>query len=263
MFDRLHQFADLTRRLGPTHAVRRKLQDAWHHVAVPHAPYTLTTKAAQFPLWCRPGTTDALVFWQVFIDQQYAAFAPAAPPRLILDCGANVGYTAAYFLTRFPGARVIAVEPDPGNAALLRRNVAPYGARATVYETAIWSWPVGLVFETTPFRSGGEWARQMREARAGETPALRAIDIPTLIAEAGDGRVSLLKMDIEGAETVVFSAPCAWLARVDALMVEVHDDTAERTFARAAGSRFAIHRHGELAVAVPTPAPGASSRASG
>src|SRR5262245_452689 len=110
-------FAQLSRSVGPAHAARHKLRHAWHHVVTTRAPYRLTTKTAAFPLWCRPGTSDETVFWQVFVDLQYAALVPRAAPRLILDCGANVGYTASYFLTRFPSARVFAVEPDPGNAA--------------------------------------------------------------------------------------------------------------------------------------------------
>lgn len=245
-------FAHQARSIGPAHAVRRKMQQAWHRVAAPRQPFTLTTKAAAFPLWCRPGTSDEMVFWQVFIDLQYAPHAPIEAPRFILDCGANVGYTASYFLTRFPAARVFAVEPDPGNAAMLRRNLTPYGGRAAVFETAVWSRPVGLVLSTTPFRDGREWARQVREARPDETPAMLATDIPKLIAESREDRVGILKMDIEGAETEVFSADCSsWLPRVDAMMVELHDDAGAGAFERAVRRHgFDISRHGELAIAV-------------
>ena len=132
--NQLRTFSELVRSIGPAHAVRQKLQSAWHRVASPTAPYALTTKDAAFPLLCRPDTSDRTVFWQVFIDRQYAAVVPRIPPRFVLDCGANVGYTTAYFLNRFPSARVVAVEPDPGNAALLRRNVAPYLTTRSRYE---------------------------------------------------------------------------------------------------------------------------------
>ena len=49
------------------------------------------------------------------------------PPRVrsanILDLGANVGQASLFFRTRFPGARILAVEPDPATFELLRRNV--------------------------------------------------------------------------------------------------------------------------------------------
>jgi len=249
----LRMLSDLAFSLGPAHAARHKLQHAWHRVvAAPQEPYKLTTKEAAFPLWCRPGTSDETVFWQVFVDLQYAPLIPRRTPHFILDCGANVGYTSSYFLTRFPTARVFAVEPDPGNAALLRRNLAPYGRRSAVFETGVWSRPVGLVMSSTPFRDGGEWARQVREARADETPQMLATDIPSLIEASGEPRVGILKMDIEGAETEVFSADCSgWIPRVDAFVVEVHDDTAARTFEAALGpSDFDISHHGEVTVAI-------------
>jgi FkbM family methyltransferase len=250
--DRLRQLSDLAHSLGPAHAARHKLQHAWHRVQAPQEPYTLTTREAAFPLWCRPDTSDETVFWQVFVDLQYAPLIPRKEPRFILDCGANVGYTSAYFLTRFPTARVFAVEPDPGNAELLRHNLAPYGRRYTIFQTGVWSRPVGLVMSTTPFRDGREWARQVREAQPDETPEMFAADIPSLIEESGEERVGILKMDIEGAETEVFSADCSsWISRVDAFVVEVHGEIAARTFAKALGpSDFDISRHGEVTVAL-------------
>src|SRR5262245_53396868 len=160
---RLRLLANLARSIGPLHAARHKIRHVWHHLTPPVAPYQLTTRASEFPLWCRPDTSDETVFGQVFVDLQYAPVVPREPPRLILDCGANVGYTSAYFLTRFPTAHVVAVEPDSGNAALLRRNLRPYGTRVTILETGVWSSAVGLVMATTPFRDGREWARQVRE----------------------------------------------------------------------------------------------------
>ena len=248
--DRLRMFADLARSIGPAHAARHKLRHAWHQLTPPRTPYRLTTRSAAFPLWCRPDTSDETVFWQVFVDLQYEPVVPREPPRLILDCGANVGYTAAYFLTRFPTAHVVAVEPDPGNAGLLRRNLRPYGARATVVETGVWSRPVGLVMSTTPFRDGREWARQVREALPDETPEMRASDIPALLAGFPDARVGILKMDIEGAELEVFSADCSkWIPRVDTFAVEVHSDVAGRALEEALGPEFAIVHHGELTIA--------------
>ena len=185
-------------------------------------------------------------------DPQDAPLLPQREPRFILDCGENVGYSSCYFLTRFPTARVFAVEPDPGNADLLRRNLAPYGRRCTIFQTAVWSRPVELVMSTTPFRDGREWARQVREAEPDETPEMFATDIPSLIEESGEARVGVLKMDIEGAETEVFSVDCSsWIPRVDVFIVEVHDEIASRTFVKALGvSDFDVSRHGEVTVAI-------------
>lgn len=56
-------------------------------------------------------------------------------------------------------------------------------------------------------------------------------------------RISLLKVDIEGAEAVVFGRDCqSWLGKVDAIAIELHDDSG---FGNASGIFFdAIRGHG-------------------
>ena len=67
---------------------------------------------------------------------------------------------------------------------------------------------------------------QVRECNNKETPAFRAVDIATLINESKRERISILKMDIEGAEAVVFSANIgSWIDHVDTMLIEIHDDT--------------------------------------
>ena len=95
----------------------------------------------------------------------------------------------------------------------------------------------------------------MRECLPGEGSDIRAIDIPSLLAESGKGRISILKIDIEGSESVLLSAPDVhdWLARVDCLAIELHDDThfgaATDVFRRVfADLPFTITRSGELTV---------------
>jgi FkbM family methyltransferase len=201
----------------------------------------------------RRGTTDLAVFEQVFLHESYGVLGDPPGVGLVLDCGANVGYSAAYMLSRWPNARIIAVEPDPDNFALLRRNLAPFGGRVTALQAGIWSHTCGLVMAESAYRGGGAWARQVRDAAPGEVAELRGVDIGSLLATSGYDRVSVLKMDIEGAECVVFSADCAWLDRVDLLAIELHDDTSfgpcSELFQRAMRGRgFAISQSGELTI---------------
>lgn len=213
-------------------------------------PYRLYSPHALHPLWCRPATTDKRVYNHVFLEREYACLDYARDVRLVLDCGANVGYASAYLLTRFPTATVVAVEPDPGNFALLERNLAPFGERARCVRSGLWSRPCGLVMSEAVFRDGGAWARRVREARPGEPAEMTAMDVDSLLRASGFERISILKMDIEGAEAVVFSAPCDdWLSRMDTLAVELHDAEAERLFFRAIQDHsFEVSRYGELTV---------------
>jgi SAM-dependent methyltransferase len=54
------------------------------------------------------------------------ALVPATPPARVLEAGAGTGKATVLLAAR--GAAVIAVEPDPGMAAVARRNCAPWPA---------------------------------------------------------------------------------------------------------------------------------------
>jgi FkbM family methyltransferase len=243
--------------LGPAGALRLAIQERRMRAASDRSLFTLTSKHARHPLLCRANTTDVPVFRQVFVQRDYACLDHLAEARLILDCGANVGYSSAYFLSRFPRAEVIAVEPDPGNFELLERNLAPYGGAARALRSAVWSHPARLTLAASAYRGGGEWARQVRECLPGE-PGFDAVDIGGLLAGSGHDRISLLKIDIEGAEGVVFAADVGpWIERVDHLVIELHDDSSfgdcSGVFHRAiAGRGFAVTRHGELTLCTRT-----------
>ncbi|MGC2830246.1 MAG: hypothetical protein WB994_11450, partial [Candidatus Acidiferrum sp.] len=62
----------------------------------------------------RTHTSDRDVLRQVFIQGEYQA-VELSNPKTIIDLGANVGFASAYFLSKYPTASVLAVEPDPGN----------------------------------------------------------------------------------------------------------------------------------------------------
>ena len=88
--------------------------------------FSLTSPYAMHPVWCRPDTSDITVFYQIFGHREYRCLDHVQDPKLIIDCGANVGYSAAYFLSRFPGVKLIAIEPDRSNFETLRDNLRPY-----------------------------------------------------------------------------------------------------------------------------------------
>jgi FkbM family methyltransferase len=205
------------------------------------------SKYAKHPLWCRHGTSDFDVFGQIFVHREYRCLDEVENADLIIDCGANCGFSSAYFLSRYDNARCISVEPDPENFRALQRNLAPYGSRITAHQAGIWSHRTGLVISSEPFGDGREWAVTVCEPRAGQLPMFEALDIPSLIP-AGQ-RVSILKIDIEGSERQVFSVDSSWLDRVDNLVIELHGRECEEAFMRAiAGRGFELSRCDELTV---------------
>jgi FkbM family methyltransferase len=215
--------------------------------AAPAAAVRLLSKRAAHPVRCRPGTSDVAAFGQIFRDLEYSSLDDANDVSLVLDCGANVGYAAVYFLSRFPRAYVVAIEPDAANVEVLRANVAPYGGRCRVIHGALWSHPAGLVMSEEPWGDGREWARTVRVVRPGETPSIEATDIGTLLRESGFDRISILKVDIEGAEAVVFGSNYeSWMGKVDNIAIELHGAREREIFLAAIkDERFATSTVGE------------------
>jgi len=203
-------------------AVRHILLD---QVIFKKTEYEVSIPEIAHPLIGRYGGSDILVLGQVFIGREYEALSISKDFGLVIDCGANVGYSAAYFLSKFPGSVVIAIEPDPDNFRILKRNLAPYGERARVLQKGIWSRPARLKISESKYRDGRAWSKQVIECEATDPEGLDGIDIGSIIAEFGEGGVSILKIDIEGAEAKVFAEDCSWLENVETLAIELHEDS--------------------------------------
>lgn len=164
-------------------------------------------KNAQYPLLMRIGSSDREVLAQIFIEREYEPIAVESP-RTILDLGANVGYSSAYFLSKYPDATVLAVEPDPGNYAMCRRNLEPYGSRARVIHGAVWPERRKLVMDRGAWRDGREWTAQVKPAKEESTPSepVEGYAMATLIGLSGGAEIDLLKIDIEEANWNFFHA---------------------------------------------------------
>lgn len=211
----------------------------------------LYSRYSRFPLYFRTGTSDIDAFCQIFVAREYRCLDELSDASLIMDCGANVGYASAYFLSRFPNAHVIAVEPDRENFALMEKNLRPYKGRYRTICSAIWSRDAGLVFSEVPFGDGREWARTVREAKEGEDAVMVAHDIDTLFKESGFGRISVLKIDIEGSEAQVFSSAGykTWINHVDNLVIELHGHECQAIFLKAISPEdFNVSKCDELTV---------------
>ena len=234
---------ELTRKLGWRYALHFRSamlarRVGWHDgVSLRLHPANLL-----YPIELRINSTDADVYRQVLIEEEYAPVVDGHV-KTIVDCGANVGYTSAYFLSRCPDAQVVAIEPFPENAELCRRNLAPYGRRATVIEAAVWSHSGRLVLDHA---GGNEWGVRVRAAQAGETGGIEAIDLPSL----GLNHIDLLKIDIEGSEANLFAdGTDRWLPNVSSIAIELHGDDCEERFRSAmARFRYTLSHSGELTV---------------
>jgi FkbM family methyltransferase len=172
------------------------------------------------PVYLRMRTTDVSLFEEIIMNAEYA-LQPPVPPRVIVDAGANIGLTSAFFATRFPDARIIAIEPESANFELLKKNVACY-PNITALRAALWKedGPLTLVDP-----GSGAWGFQTRDHHPEDQSmaVVPGLTLDSLMARCGIDRIDILKVDIEGAEKEVFEHAQKWIERVGILMIELHD----------------------------------------
>lgn len=259
MYAKMKYYLDACRRLGTINVLvylwKLKVLEriyAWNKpLADAYRIGQLYVKQSPHPLFFRYGSSDLWVFSQIFIRNEYGKIANIHDIRSIIDCGANIGYSSAYFLMNYPQVQIMAVEPDSRNFELLTRNTAPYASRVTCIQKALWSHQTGLKISTDPIGEANEWATTVRACQSSESADVQATDIYSLMKEFGKDTIDILKVDIEGSEEVVFRSNYdRWLERIGIVVIELHGEQAEQAFFGALGSQdFEFSRSDELTVA--------------
>ena len=73
--------------------------------------------------------SDLDVYKQIFINQEYVIFKDLVNYNyqnhevVIIDAGANVGYTSLYFAQELLNCRIFAIEPSTDNCEILKNNM--------------------------------------------------------------------------------------------------------------------------------------------
>jgi FkbM family methyltransferase len=204
---------------------------------------TFKARNLQHSFSVRRGTSDVIEAFYSIVRQAYGKYLPTQPPAFILDAGANIGTTSAWFLSHFPNSRLVAVEPESSNFALLQKNCAPFGNRARLVQAAIWPAPGNFSIR----RASDHNAIQVTESPDGECPGLT---IPMVMEQFGLPRLDLFKCDIEGAERELFSAGSdQWLRNTRFIVVETHgDDCLDAVLEATSRHGFTYRRFRDLRV---------------
>jgi FkbM family methyltransferase len=160
--------------------------------------------------------SELWVLREVFVLEHYA-LAPDIAPGVIVDLGSNVGISVLYFASRFPQARIVAVEAEPGAYERLRANTG-HLHRVTAVHAAIADHDGQAVI----FSGDESWGAST--IRAPEHSAEHVVPAMTLdrLAEVHRlDRIDLLKMDVEGAEVPILRSAQA-LRRAGTVIFEFH-----------------------------------------
>ncbi len=161
---------------------------------------------------------DLLTINEIFFRGDYGDDRSA---EVIVDFGSNIGISAVYFLSRNPSAFVYCHEPLPQNISKLKKHLRPFEGRYEIRDFAVaeQDGPVEFGWEPTG-RYGGIGQEGL------ETVTVQARDSNAVLAEivGRDGRIDLLKIDIEGLEYRLTARIPGQLAR------SIHVIAAEQRF---------------------------------
>lgn len=149
---------------------------------------------------------------EIFVEHIYRQTLPEN--AYILDCGANIGMSVIYMKKLFPDAEIVAFEPDEVNFDLLSKNVNSFNySKVSLRKEAVWNESTTLLFSNE-----SSMGSKVETSGAGNTIKVAAVRLKDFI----DRRVDFLKIDIEGAESVVLVDIAESLHFVKNMFLEYH-----------------------------------------
>ena len=176
----------------------------------------------------RPGESDVATVRQVFLYSEYelreaihvrvaaryAEIVSSGRKPVVVDAGANIGAASLFFRKKFPGAAIVAVEPDPENLRVLRLNLE--GHQDMFIVPAAIGCRDGLVKIED---HGQGWSTRTKRDESG----LPVITMANAFATVRNGTPFIAKIDIEGFESDLFAENTDWLNEVYMVAIEPHD----------------------------------------
>jgi FkbM family methyltransferase len=166
----------------------------------------------------RCGTSDFDTFDQVFKSREYQLPLEISGDGVIIDAGANIGLASIWLSKRYPGTKVLALEPEQSNYDLMVRNTRRF-PNIVCLRNALWNRDE-MVHLHDPSRD--KWGFTVIQKPGPGN--VEGITITSLMSRYQIESIDLLKMDIEGTEVELFSAPdTSWLLKTKSLAVELHD----------------------------------------
>lgn len=221
------------RKLGPVNGASVYFYYVYHRLFSSRkwAPREVAVRGLSKPIWMRPGVSDWIVMERIFLDREYdpiserhdavmddlrrSIVADGGKP-LIVDCGANVGLSSVWLAERFPGATIVAIEPEPANFKILSLNARNFPSIVPINAA------VSDRMSRVTLANDGDtpWAWRTRESEAGEVAAVTIRHVMGL----DDAYVLMAaKVDIEGFEVNLLGGDAEWVDELPLLIFEMHD----------------------------------------
>jgi FkbM family methyltransferase len=157
-----------------------------------------------------------VAYEEIFKKENYLFNADSNTP-LIIDCGANIGLSVAYFKTIYPQSKIIAYEADKIIFDMLKSNIHMLKyADVDLRNQAVWIEDTKLDFVSEGGLSGK--ILKVDDPENDSITRVDAIDFANILVQ----QVDFLKIDIEGAEVELIKHISPQLSMVKNMFIEYH-----------------------------------------
>ncbi len=204
--------------------------------------------------------SDLEVFEQIFNQKEYEIILKIflanrnfSRNKIIIDAGANVGFTTVFFSNNFIDAKIFCVEPAEENVEICKKNInfLKHPENIFLYPNALSEKPNLNYDLDRNFRDKKDWSITTNEIKNG---AINGISIGEIISQNNLQHISLLKIDIEGAERFIFKKEndLSFLKITEIIAIEIHDEFDIRSSITnlLIENNFFIFESGELTIGI-------------
>ncbi len=181
--------------------VKYKDLNYWLKYAFNNQPYLCQVGKTLIKL--RPRTFDFYVLNEIFSKKIYHFKAKDKRPLTILDLGGNIGLFTLWALSQYKVKRIVIVEPDEENFALLSENLKlnKAGKVVTTLKMAVGK-NNGKAHFNSHFINKGMHSLSDNQ---GEGRLVKTQTLSSIIKLNQLTKVDIMKVDIEGGERYVFT----------------------------------------------------------
>jgi FkbM family methyltransferase len=156
---------------------------------------------------------DSRPSFEMAVDYLYDQIAECLDPSLVLDIGANYGFTANVFAKYFPKAQLVLVEPSPRLQPYIHMNLKKNGVERYDLIGGICSDVASSAVEFALNPSGSQDNRVRGENESWTKVKVPAVTISNILKERCDGGNVFIKIDTQGFESQVFRGGMDYLSQ--------------------------------------------------
>lgn len=176
----------------------------------------------------RSKAIDGMALNDVWLEETYEPARKHLPfnwkaCRTIVDVGGNIGTFTLFAAHKAPEAKILTVEPEPGNIGMLKQNIADnkISDRVTVIEAGVGTEETTATFYVAHKNSGGHSLYHYTEN--SHPVEVKIIPLKAIFERNNLKGCDYLKLDCEGGEyDALYGMPDEILKNIPFMAIEYH-----------------------------------------